>query len=200
MLTLTPDLIELLEGAGNHRKTLQAYLGPLPVLRRDQYGAAELEAMSDAELFVAQGPGPMACRRLEVPGLTGIDAFAVGGGGQNLLLTENGVRVGGIFQLLPFVPPAHRGRGLGALMVLISDLNGDRFLFPESYSEEGFRARCAAHRTQVRLALEAGLPVPEGVLDPYRSGPEMSWTAEEQNRHSRLEREGAPGQEISLGP
>jgi hypothetical protein len=116
MLTLTPYLIERLERAGNHRKTLQAYLGPLPVLRRDQYGAAELEAISDAELFVAQGPGPMTCRRLEMPGLIGIDAFAVGGGGQNLLLSEKGVRVGGIFQLLPFVPPAHRGRGLGALI------------------------------------------------------------------------------------
>lgn len=190
MLTLTPDLIELLEGAGNHRKTLQAYLGPLPVLRRDQYGAAELEAISDAELFVAQGPGPMTCRRLEMPGLIGIDAFAVGGGGQNLLLSEKGVRVGGIFQLLPFVPPAHRGRGLGALMVLISDLNGDRFLFPESYSEEGFRARCAAHRTQVRLALEAGLPVPEEVLAPYRS--RTPWSAEDQIRSAASWADGDP--------
>jgi hypothetical protein len=79
MLRLTPELIVLLDRAGNHRKTLQAYLGPNPVLRADQLGAAEREAISDAELFVARGPGPMPCRPLEVPGLVGIDAFAVGG-------------------------------------------------------------------------------------------------------------------------
>lgn len=56
---------------------------------------------------------------------------------------------------LPLVAPEHRGRGLGALMVLISDLNGGRFLRPVSYSEAGFRARRSAHALQVRVAQQA---------------------------------------------
>jgi hypothetical protein len=90
-------------------------------------------------------------------------------------------------------------------MVVLSDLNDDRFLFPESYSEEGFRARCAAHRTQVRLALEAGLPVPDEVLDRYRivrdgDDPPRApppWTPEDQNGHAHLSGQ-ASGPEISL--
>jgi hypothetical protein len=56
---------------------------------------------------------------------------------------------------LPLVAPEHRGRGLGALLVLISDINGGRFLRPASYSEAGFRARRSAHALQVRITQRA---------------------------------------------
>jgi len=71
-------------------------------------------------------------------------------------------------------------------MVVISDLNGTSFLRPSSYSQAGFRARCAAHRQQVRLAAEAGLILPQEVRDQYVFGgkdPALArpWRIEDQN-------------------
>jgi hypothetical protein len=168
MLKTTPDLISLLKDAGHHRRTLQAYLGRWPVLREDRYGPKENRAIAEARAFLAKGPGQGPCEPLPVPGLDGIEPLIIGVLGRDLLLREGDEIIGGIFNHLPLVPEAQRGRGIGTLLVLISDLKGGRFLRPCSYSEAGFRARCGAHREQVRIALAGGLPVPDEVLAQYR--------------------------------
>jgi GNAT superfamily N-acetyltransferase len=86
-----------------------------------------------------------------VPGLIGLRAVSAPGPFRNLVLLEGETPVACIRTGLPFVAPEHRGRGLGALLVLISDINGGRFLCPVSYSEAGYRARRAAHALQVRI-------------------------------------------------
>jgi hypothetical protein len=168
MMNPTPDLVERIATAGHYRRTLQDYLGRRPVLSDEEQTARHQDAIDNAALFVSRGPGSMRCEPLVVPGLAGIEAFAIGGGFRNLLLHEGGAWVAGIFDKLPFVVAAHRGRGFGTLMVLISDLNEGRYLFPASYSQSGFRARRAAHRAHVRLAEIAGLEIPAPVRAQYR--------------------------------
>jgi len=186
MLTATTELISRLKYYGHHRRTLQDYLGRCPVLREDQYGPKENMAIEEAWAFLAKGPGHGPCKSLPVPGLDDIEPVIMGELGRDLLLREGDEIIGGIFNYLPLVPEAQRGRGIGTLLVLISDLNGARFLRPYGYSEAGFRARCGAHREQVRIALEGGLFVPDAVLAQYRfnagePGLVLSWGVSEQN-------------------
>lgn len=159
MITPNPELLALLRDAGHHRQTLQAYLGRRRVILETAFGPVQIDEISNVRDFVEDWTDDKPIYRsrpFRMSWLTGLDLFAVGGGGQNLILREHGEVVGGIFGKVPFVPEPHRGRGIGALMVLISDLHGERFLRPTSYSEAGFRARCAAHRDQVRLAAPWG--------------------------------------------
>ena len=210
MITLNPttDLIRALDAAGNHRRTLQAYLGMRRVISEEAYGPAQVDEIANVRYFVEDWSEERTLYRsrpFRISWLPALDPFTTGTAGQNLILRERGRVIGGTFSRVPFVAEPHRGRGVGALIVLISDLHGDRFLRPCSYSELGFGARCAAHRDQVRLAVEAGLAVPDQVRDQYVFGPQgvslaYPWGPEEQNASYREGRGVTPSAPTSPDP
>lgn len=153
-----PDLIRTVREAGQHLLPLNDYLRRLPVIPDGKHDPIQFAQIRAAELFLADRRlwcCPDRFPPLEVPGLTGPRVIAAPRPFRDLVLLEGEAPVACIRNGLPFVPPAHRGGGLGALLVLISDLNGGRFLCPVSYSEAGYRARRSALALQVRIARQA---------------------------------------------
>ena len=153
-----PDLIRTVREAGQHLLPLNDYLRRLPVIPDGKHDPTQSTQIRAAERFLADRAlwsDPVRFPPLKIPGLTGPRVNAAPRPFRNLVLLEGEEPVACIRNGLPFVAPEHRGRGLGALLVLISDLNGGRFLCPVSYSEAGFRARCSAHALQVRIARQA---------------------------------------------
>lgn len=150
-----PDLIARVRDAGHHLRPLEAYLGGLPVLHEAEIGLPRRAQVREAERFLsdrALWSDPDRFRPLRVPGLIGLRAIAMDRPFRNLVLLIGEAPVACIRGGLPFVAPDHRGRGLGALLVLISDLERGRFLCPVAYSVSGAGARRAAHALQVRIA------------------------------------------------
>lgn len=148
------DLIIRVSEAGRHLLPLDAYLRGLPVLAEEELPEIYIRQIRAAERFLADRDlwsDPDRFRPLTVPGLRGLRAIATERPCRDLVLLEEGEAVACIRGGLPLVAPEHRGRGLGTLLVLISDINGGRFLCPVSYSEAGYRARQSAHTLQVRI-------------------------------------------------
>ena len=149
-----PDLVRAVRGAGRHLLPIDAYLRGLPVLLEDELPEVYIRQIRAAERFLSD-PGlwsdPDRFRPLPVPGLRGLRVISTDLPARNLVLLEGGEGVACIRNGLPLVAPEHRGRGLGTLMVLISDINRGRFLCPVSYSESGYSARRSAHALQVRI-------------------------------------------------
>ncbi len=153
-----PDLIARVREVGYHRRSLPDYLGGLAVLGESEIGPAQRAQVSGAERFLADRAlwsDPDRFRPLAVPGLRGACAIATDRPFRNLVLLIGEGPVACIRTGLPYVEPAWRGRGLGALLVLISDLERGRFLCPAAYSVSGAGARRAAHALQVRIAGDA---------------------------------------------
>lgn len=153
--TSDPDLISRVRAAGHHLRPLEDYLGRLPVLNEAEIGASQRAQVREAERFLAdRAPwsDPDRFRPLQMPGLIGARAIATDWPFRNLVLLIGEGPVACIRSGLPYVEPAWRGRGLGALLVLISDLERGRFLCPAAYSVSGAGARRAAHALQVRIA------------------------------------------------
>lgn len=152
------SLIRAVREAGHYRLPLGVYLRSLPVIPEGHFDPVQSAQIRAAERFLADR-GAWSDRYLleplEVPGLIGLRAISAPRPFRNLVLLEGEAPVACIRNGLPLVSPDHRGRGLGALLVLISDINGGRFLCPVSYSEAGFRARRSAHALQVRIARQA---------------------------------------------
>lgn len=85
-----------------------------------------------------------------------------------LIVDENDKVVAGISRGTTWVDPSMRGKGIGKEMVIAAhSFSGVRFLYPSSYSENGYHARVAAHKEAVRRALINGLDVPIPVLVHY---------------------------------
>ena len=63
----------------------------------------------------------------------------------------------------------HRGRGLGALLVLAAALRRGGLLQADDYTPGGHATHRAAHRLAVTWAAEAGLDIPAAVLEDYPS-------------------------------
>lgn len=84
-----------------------------------------------------------------------------------VILGADNELLGGCFGATPWVDPAHRGKGLGAAMHLVSEAAGVRIFYAFGLSEAGHRARCSAHRQAVLAAVLEGLEVPQGNLDLY---------------------------------
>jgi hypothetical protein len=150
-----PDLIRLVRAAGHHLRPLQAYLGGLPVLEEHQVSPAHNRQIEAAERFLQDPISRTGLRPIPVPGLTGLEVVGSDLPHRNLLLRREGVVLGGIRSGLPLVSEMWRGRGLGVLLVLISDIEGGRFLRPVAYSVSGAGARRAAHTLQVRIGAGA---------------------------------------------
>lgn len=98
--------------------------------------------------------------------------FVVGAAGavESMVVKDrrSGEVLGGILNGLNYVPPEHRGRGIGPEMLLVAAANARfRFLMPYSYSVEGYRTRLAAHRLAAERTLAAGGDLPAGVLSAY---------------------------------
>jgi GNAT superfamily N-acetyltransferase len=151
-------LIRTVLDAGNHLLSLSAYLRGLPVIPDDRFDPVQSAQIRAAELFLADRSAWSDARwfgPIDVPGLIGLRAISAPRPFRNLVLLEGEAPVACIRNGLPFVSPDHRGRGLGALLVLISDITGGRYLCPVSYSEAGWRARRSAHALQVRIAHQA---------------------------------------------
>ena len=151
-------LIRKVLDAGNHLLSLSAYLGGLPIIPDGRFDPVQSAQIRAAELFLADRGAwsdPDLFPPLTVPGLARLRVLAAPRPSLSLVVLEGETPVACIRTGLPLVSPDHRGRGLGALLVLISDLNGGRFLRPASYSEAGFRARRSAHALQVRIAQRA---------------------------------------------
>jgi GNAT superfamily N-acetyltransferase len=150
-----PDLIGRVRAAGHHLRPLEAYLGGLPVLEEAEIRPFQRAQVREAERFLADRAlwsDPDRFRPLPVPGLRGARAVATDRPFRNLLLLIGDRPVACVRGGLPYVDPGWRGRGLGALLVLISDLERGRFLCPAAYSVSGAGARRAAHALQVRIA------------------------------------------------
>lgn len=105
---------------------------------------------------------------------------------------RSGKRIGGAIDGLPVMLDSHRWMGAGTEIVCLSDGMDEFALRPSSYSLDGFRARCAAHRTQVERALEVAPElVCRAALEWYHQGPcgmlclDRPWTAEMQIAHAR---------------
>ena len=148
------DLIRRVSEAGHYRLSLNTYLRGLPVIPDDRFNPAQCDQIRGAERFLLNPDAwsdPSRFGPVEVRGLIGLRVIAAPRPFRNLVLLEGGAAVACIRNGLPFVVPEHRGRGLGALLVLISDINKGRFLCPVSYSESGLRARRSAHALQVRI-------------------------------------------------
>lgn len=146
-----PDLIRLVRAAGHHARPPQAYLRGLPVLEGEQVSPAHNRQIEAAERFLEDPTSRTGLRPILVSGLTGLKVIGSDPPQRNLLLLREGVVLGGIRNGLPLVAQMWRGRGLGALLVLISDIEGGRFLRPVAYSVSGAGARRAAHALQVRI-------------------------------------------------
>lgn len=81
---------------------------------------------------------------------------------------DSGACVGGIAEGTPYIVSKHRGLGLGKTMVRAAfDYPAARFLDPSSYSEQGYAARCAAHRDAVLEAVARGDAVTQDSLERY---------------------------------
>lgn len=158
------DLILAVRAAGHFRRGLETYLRGLPVLPDDRLGTDEAGQVRAAERFLSDGElwsDPQIFRPIIMPGLRGLRVIATPRPHRNLVLLEKGEAVACIRNGLPLVAPSSRGRGLGTLLVLISDVNDGRFLCPVSYSRSGLRARRSAHALQVRIAKNCqGAPFP----------------------------------------
>jgi hypothetical protein len=144
-------LILSVRSAGQHLLPLDAYLRDLPVIPDGDFGPVQMSQIRAAERFLADPDLWSDYTPLEVPGLTGLRVVATPRRSRNLVLLEGEEGIACVRTGLPYVAPAHRDRGIGALLVLISDINGGRFLHPVSYSESGVRARRSAHALQVRI-------------------------------------------------
>mgnify|MGYP001174108536 CR=1 FL=1 len=84
----------------------------------------------------------------------------------------SGKFAGSICETEFYLDPGHRGRGLGAEMLLKAFATGikdplGRFGVFHLLSPDGLRCRHSAHRKAVQRSLEAGLYVPEEVLVDY---------------------------------
>ena len=150
-----PDLIRLVRAAGHHARPLQTYLRGLPVLEGEQVSPAHNRQIEAAERYLEDPSRGLGLRPLPVPGLTGLEVVGSDPPQRNLLLLREGEVLGGIRSGLPLVREPWRGRGLGALLVLISDIEGGRFLRPVAYSVSGAGARRAAHALHVRIGAGA---------------------------------------------
>lgn len=161
-----PALAAAVRVAGHNLRSLREYLGDLPVLGEGETGPVQRAQIREAERFLADRTAwsdPDRFRPLEVPGLRGARVLATDRPFRDLVLLVQEEPVACIRSGLPLVAPVWRGRGLGALLVLISDLERGRFLCPAAYSVPGAAARRSAHALQVRIA-DGALPVgnPEG--------------------------------------
>jgi hypothetical protein len=152
-----PELVSRVRAAGHHLRPLAAYMGGLPTLKDGEVGVSQRAQIREAERFLADRAAwsdPDRFAPLEIPGLRGVRVLAMARPYRNIILLDGVDPVACIRSGLPFVTPAWRGRGLGALLVLISDLERGRFLSPAAYSVSGARARCSAHALQVRIVAE----------------------------------------------
>lgn len=105
---------------------------------------------------------------------------------------RTGKRIGGAMDGLPVMLDGYRWMGAGTEMVCLSDSLEEFALRPSSYSLNGFRARCAAHRVQTERALEVAPEVVcRSALEWYHQGPlgmiclDRPWTPEMQIAHAR---------------
>lgn len=160
-----PELKRRVIRAGHHARSLEDYLGALPVLREEEFGPVQTKQIREAEHFLAD-PSHWSdtdrFRPLIIPGLSGARVIATDRPSRNLVLLIGEGPVACIRCGLPLVDPCWRGRGLGALLVLISDIEGGRFLCPASYSVSGARARRAAHALQALIAAGGDLTQSSG--------------------------------------
>jgi hypothetical protein len=77
-----------------------------------------------------------------------------------------GALIGGNTQIIPFVMPDFRGRGVTSEIHVLVDEMGARSR-ASTYSVSGLMARVRAHRLHVERALDRGEAVPEAVLSDY---------------------------------
>lgn len=101
--------------------------------------------------------------------------------------------VGGVAPGFIYVEPKWRGMGLMSEIYVLLDELGRK---EDTYflTEMSFAARKAAHAKQVYRAVNAGLPVPPGVLAEYREGPKglrlrQDVTPDMANENARIENE-----------
>jgi len=179
-----PELIARVRAAGHHERTPSAYLGTLPVLEEGAFGPVQWAQIREAERFLTDRSvwsDPDRFRPLPVPGLIGARVVATERPSRNLVLLVAEEPVACVRSGLPLVAPDWRGRGLGALLVLVSDIEGGRFLCPAAYSVEGARARRSAHALQVRIVegdgysqmrtgAEAPVPIPFRSMADHMDG------------------------------
>lgn len=168
------------------RLTLQDYLGPLRVV--DAFGKSETDAIDRARRFLETA---------SFEDLQGVPCFAASGfrafvssgpGVRDLFVTDRSDRpVAVIRRGLPFVLEPYRGFGIGAAMVVTSDVLDEACLCPSHYSRSGLAARVSAHRIHVSRALrERSEDVPDDVREQYASTGDgfilrFPWGADAQN-------------------
>jgi GNAT superfamily N-acetyltransferase len=92
------------------------------------------------------------------------------------LLTPEGSPCGFYMDSGLWIDPEHRGKGLSSRLILAaaafhggSPTNNEGGL---GFSDAGYAAHRKAHCLAVQEAVEAGLPVPEGVRDEYGIDPD----------------------------
>lgn len=137
-----PDLIRTVREAGQHLLPLNDYLRRLPVIPDGKHDPIQFAQIRATVRFLADRPlwcCPDRFSLLEVPGLTGPRVVAASRPFRDLVVLEREAPVACIRNGLPFARPAHRGRELGALLVLISDLTAGRFLCPVTSSDVSTR-------------------------------------------------------------
>ena len=198
-ISVAADMAERNNGGWRpvHAKTLEEFVGPWPVILRENFAGYHWGAIRSAEKNLEEIAAFAAARPPERPLLIPLDhahqdfaffSFRRSGGSDALLAYDKktGRLAGGIWSGLRWVNPAQQGRGLGAEMVLAAYAKpGQTFLFPNSYSEAGFGSRLAAHRIAVERALAGGLNVPEAVLTDYDRNEDGGVTLKDAV-HSRL--------------
>lgn len=85
-----------------------------------------------------------------------------------VLYAPDGSLAGGMAGIAPCVSPEHRGRGLGADILLLAFASGIRRLGDGGFmSPMGHRNRRACHRLCVEVALTEGMEVPAEVQAEY---------------------------------
>lgn len=91
--------------------------------------------------------------------------------GSFLFVMHDGKPVGGVAQGTRWIDEAHRGKNLGAHLVLAALQDKENIYFcPVSYSVAGYKSRVEAHKIAVENAIKEGKNVPDNVLEEYRNG------------------------------
>lgn len=91
--------------------------------------------------------------------------------GSFLFVMYKGNPIGGVAQGTRWIDEAHRGKNLGAHLVLAALQDKEHIYFcPVSYSVAGYKSRVEAHKIAVENAIKEGKNVPDNVLEEYKNG------------------------------